>query len=123
MDGIARNINPFTDFGFKKLFGEQVSKEGIQEKIFAKVMDIAELVNLDKKVRKAYEESLKHYRDLKNALDSSEAKGEAQGREMEKRNSFINFYKAGVSVETISQATQLDIKAVKAILTDSGILE
>jgi len=27
MDRIARNINPFTDFGFKKLFGEQVSKD------------------------------------------------------------------------------------------------
>lgn len=27
MNRIARNINPFTDFGFKKLFGEQVSKD------------------------------------------------------------------------------------------------
>lgn len=27
MDRKARNINPFTDFGFKKLFGEQVTKD------------------------------------------------------------------------------------------------
>lgn len=108
---------------FKHLEFLERLPEGIQEKIFAKVMDIAELVNLDKKDRKAYEESLKNYRDLKNALDSSEAKGEARGRESEKRNSVINFYKAGVSVETISQATQLDTKEVKAILTDTGLLE
>lgn len=100
---------------------------GIQEKIFSKVMDIAELVNLEKKDRKAYEESLKNYRDLKNALDSSEAKGEAKGeargREIEKRNSVINFYKAGVSLETISEAMHLDIHVIKEILTASGMLD
>ncbi len=46
--------------------------EVIHEKIFAKVMNTAELAILDKKDGKAYGESLKNYRDLKNALDSSE---------------------------------------------------
>ena len=56
--------------------------EVLQEKIFSKVMDIAELVNLDRKDRKAYEESLKNYRDLKNALDSSEEKGFELGKQV-----------------------------------------
>lgn len=60
-----------------------------------------------------------NYQDLKNAFDSIEAKD----MEKEKRNSVINFYKAGVSVETISIATQLDIKAINAILADTGMLD
>ena len=45
-------IDPFTDFGFKKLFGEEYQ---------------------------AYIDSLNSYRDLKNSLDYAEAKGKAEG--------------------------------------------
>jgi hypothetical protein len=36
----------------------------IRDKIFEKVMDISTIVNLEKKDRKAYEESMKQYQDL-----------------------------------------------------------
>ena len=49
-------INPFTDFGFKKLFGTEVNKDLL------------------------YEDSLKKYRDLNNALATAEMKGELKGR-------------------------------------------
>ena len=58
--------------------------EVIHEKIFAKVMDTAELAILDKRDGKAYGESLKNYRYLKNALDSSEGEGE--------KNAILKFY-------------------------------
>jgi len=101
---------------------------GIQEKIFLKVMEMAELVNLEKKDRKAYEESLKNYRDLKNALDSSEAIGiekgfglvKQVGVEETKRLGVINLYKEGASLEMISRAMQMDIEKVKEILKDVG---
>ncbi|WP_158859858.1 PD-(D/E)XK nuclease family transposase [Lunatibacter salilacus] len=96
--------------------------EVIQEKIFAKVMDIAELVNMDNKERKDYEESLKNYRDLKNALDSSEEKGFEMGKQVgveeTKRLDVINFYKEGASLEMISRAMRMDIEKVKGILKD-----
>lgn len=82
-------------------------------------MEIAELVNLEKKDRKAYDESLKNYRDLKNALDSSEAKGIAKGIE----NTIINFYKAGAPLEMISQATGMEVEAVKKLLKEAGVLD
>ncbi len=50
-------INPFTDFGFKKLFGSEPNKDFFEAAEIAKFMP-------DKKVK--YEESLKYYRDLKN---------------------------------------------------------
>jgi predicted transposase/invertase (TIGR01784 family) len=96
----------------------------IQEKIFSKVMEMAELVNLEKKDRKAYEESLKNYRDLKNTLDSSEAIGVERGKligiQETKRLGVINLYKEGASLEMISRAMQMDIEKVKGILKDVG---
>lgn len=93
----------------------------LQEKIFTKVMDIAEVVNLEKKDRKYYEESLKNYRDLKNALDSSEEKGKQIGIEETKRLNSINFYKAGVAVEVISKAIGIEIEELKTLLKDAGL--
>ncbi len=61
-------------------------------------MDLAELGNLEKKDLKALEECLENYRDLKNALDSSEEKGIEKGKllanEETKRLDTINFHKA-----------------------------
>jgi predicted transposase/invertase (TIGR01784 family) len=50
-------------------------------KIFEKVMSIAELLKLEKTDRRAYEESLKKHRDLKNAMDTQYMLGKEEGRE------------------------------------------
>lgn len=51
----AKYINPYTDFGFKKLFGTPEE-------------------------RRDYEDSLKVYRDMKNVLDTAELRGLEKGR-------------------------------------------
>ena len=84
-------------------------------------MDIAEVVNLEKKDLKYYEESLKNYRDLKNALDSSEEKGKQIGIIENKRLNSINLYKAGVALETISEAIGIEIEELKTLLKDAGL--
>ena len=53
MANTAKYLNPFTDFGFKKLF------------------DREELL--------AYENSLKHYRDMKNVIDTAKVESKAEG--------------------------------------------
>jgi hypothetical protein len=55
-------INPFTDFGLKKLFGEAV---------LAKIFKVADMANLSKEERRAYEQSVKQYRDLKKVTDTA----------------------------------------------------
>lgn len=47
-------INPFTDYGFKKLFGEEPNKDLLLE------------------------DSLKYYRDLKNSLDTAKEEGKIE---------------------------------------------
>lgn len=51
--------------------------EGIKEKIFLKVFQIAQYHKMTKKERMAYEDSLKYYRDLKNSLDTAKEEGYA----------------------------------------------
>ncbi|MFK7799015.1 MAG: PD-(D/E)XK nuclease family transposase [Aureispira sp.] len=57
-------INPLTDFGFK-----------LQDRIFAKLFEAAEIAKFTPKEREAYEESLKYYRDIKNVVDTSREEG------------------------------------------------
>ena len=42
-----------------------------QEDIFKKVFEIAEIAKFTPAEREAYEDSLKHYRDIKNIVDAS----------------------------------------------------
>ncbi|TAN66397.1 MAG: hypothetical protein EPN17_13945 [Methylobacter sp.] len=46
-------INPFTDYGFKRLF------------------DVAEIAKFNREQLMQYEDSLKYYRDLKNSFDTA----------------------------------------------------
>ena len=55
-------INPFTDFGFKKLF------------------ETAEIAKFTPDERTKYEESLKYYRDLKNVVVTSFDEGREEGK-------------------------------------------
>ena len=58
----GRYINPYTDFGFKKLFQQ------------------AEIAKYDEVERRQYEASLKEYWDYTSTLETAERKGEIRGR-------------------------------------------
>jgi predicted transposase/invertase (TIGR01784 family) len=53
----------------------------IQEKIFAQLFEQAEIAKYAPQERRAYEDSKKHYLDLKNALDTSFRQGKEEGIE------------------------------------------
>lgn len=61
-------VNPFTDFGFKKLFGEEL-------------FEAAQIACFTPMERQAYEDSLKYYRALKNVTDTAREEGWDEGRE------------------------------------------
>lgn len=96
-------INPFTDFGFKKLFGSEANKDllidflnqvyvlqqlpylqnsphALQERVFQKLFEAAEIAKFTPDEKNKYEESLKYYRDLKNVVDTSFDEGKAEGK-------------------------------------------
>ena len=109
----AKYINPYTDFGFKKLFGEEASKD-LSEK------ELAE-----------YEESLKVYRDLKGVIDTSFEEGEKVGFEKGEKVGLEKGYdkgkdekaremakamkKEGEPIEKISMYTGLSQEEIKRL--------
>ncbi len=90
-----RYINPLTDFGFKKL----------QERIFEKVFQSAEIAKFSPDERKAYEDSLKYYRDLNNVVNTTREEGILPVAK--------NMKKQGFSVEQIQMATGLSAESIR----------
>ena len=88
-----RYINPYTDFGFKKLFGQ------------------AEIARFTPQDAKEYEESIKVYRDLTNVVNTAERKG----REEEKVATALRMKADGLSSESISKYTRLALETVNSL--------
>ena len=101
----------------------------MQEKIFEKVMNIAELAQLNKKDREAYEHSLKNYRDLQNVKDTYFEEGKLEGKlegiiegEMKgKLETAINARKQGLPLDIIVAITQLEESELLKIFKENGI--
>lgn len=93
--------------------------DALQERIFDKVFQTAELAKFNKKERSNYENSLKVYRDIKNSLDYAEEKGEKRGVEigveMEKKEIARKLILEGLPLELIVKTTGLDKKQLQQI--------
>lgn len=92
---VEKYINPFTDYGFKRLFGEEPNKELL--------LDFLQI--------QSYEDSLKYYRDLKNSLDTAKEEGREE-REVEIAKGLL---KNGISIEIISKSTGLSIEQIERL--------
>ena len=99
----------------------------LQDRVFTKLFEAAEIAKFTTKEREAYEDSLKYYRDIKNVVDTSREEGFNDGIEkgmekgiekgiekgmekgIEKRNIEIakELKNNGVSIEIIMQSTGL----------------
>lgn len=66
---------------FRHLATLQNRPEALQERIFLKLFEVAEIASFSKEEKNQYEESLKYYRDLKNVVDTSKEEGREEGIE------------------------------------------
>jgi predicted transposase/invertase (TIGR01784 family) len=84
----------------------------LQERVFAKLFEAAEIAKFTPEERKAYQDSLKYYRDMKNVVDTAKEEGVAEG--MEKRNFEIarRMKAEGFTDEQISRFTDLTDKEI-----------
>ena len=111
-------LNPLTDFGFKKLFGEEPHKDLL-------------IAQFNPQERQAYEDSLKHYRDLKNSNDTARLEGLQEGLEEGEKIGIEKGEKIGMSkvvtamaakgfdIGTIADMTGLSTTTVQTLLTPS----
>ena len=85
----------------------------LQERVFAKLFEEAEIAKFTTEEREAYEESLKYYRDIKNVVDTSREEGLKEG--FEKRNFEIakEMKNNGEPIEKIMKYTNLTRKEIE----------
>ena len=101
----------------------QERPKALQERVFNKLFQAAEIANFSKEEKEAYEESLKHYRDIKNVVDSSKEEGRLEGIEQgieqgkvkESDENVKNGILKGYSNEIISDITGRSIEAIQRI--------
>ena len=83
----------------------------LQEKIFLKLFEVAEIASFSAEEKVQYEESLKYYRDLKNVVDTSREEGLKEGREEGREEEKIQIAKEmkvdGFAIEKIIKYTGL----------------
>ena len=87
----------------------------LQERIFQKLFEAAEIARFDAEEKARYEESLKYYRDLKNVVDTSFEEGKAE-KEIEV---ILKSHEAGLDVEIISKITGKSIEEVKKVIDEA----
>lgn len=91
----------------------------LQERIFRKVFDIAEVSNLNEEEMKTYEASLKDKRDWKNAIDTAMEEGVKLGEQKERKRKSIeiakNLKQAGVDFEIIAKSTGLSTSEIEEL--------
>ena len=68
----------------------------LQERIFQKLFEAAEIARFDPIEKARYEKSLKYYRDLKNVVDTSYEEGKAEEKSEDKIEVILKSFEAGV---------------------------
>jgi len=66
---------------FRHLSDLQNRPRKLQERVFEKLFEVAEIAKFTRTEREAYEDSLKYYRDMKNVIDTSREEGQEEGFE------------------------------------------
>ena len=87
----------------------------LQERVFTRLFEQAEISKFDKQELKLYEDSVNAYRDIVNAIRTAEkkkyaegrAEGRAEGEKKAKERIASNLLALGVPIETIMQASGL----------------
>ena len=80
----------------------------LQERIFTRLFEQAEIAKYTPEERQDYEDSLKVYRDMKNVLDTAELKGAIK----EKRKNAKAMKALGLPLETIAKVTGMSIEDI-----------
>ena len=80
----------------------------LQERIFTRLFEQAEIARYTPEERQDYEDSLKVYRDMKNVLDTAELKGALK----EKRKNAKTMKAMGLPLETIEKVTGMSAEDI-----------
>ena len=84
----------------------------LQERIFTRFFEQAEIARFTPDEARMFEESLKHYRDLNNVISSAERRGRAEGRAEGIRANALRMKADAMPAEQIARYTGLTIEEI-----------
>jgi predicted transposase/invertase (TIGR01784 family) len=94
----------------------------LQEKIFQRLFETAEIAKFSPEEKEQYEESLKLYRDLKNVIDTSYGDGKKDGKIEEKIEGIINSLRRGkLTIEEIAEDFKTTIDFILKIKKEHNL--
>ena len=90
--------------------------KALQERVFKRLFELAEIAKFTPKERQEYEESVKEFRDYYNTVDTAHkkgvAEGERKGRAEERMANARKMKLLGVTTSIISQVTGLSTEEI-----------
>ncbi|MBB3841545.1 putative transposase/invertase (TIGR01784 family) [Runella defluvii] len=95
----------------------------LQERIFQRLFEAAEIAKFSHEEKEQYEESLKSYRDLKNVIDTAFDEGEAKGKEERATEIASNMLKKGLPIDLIGEITELPSDVIMRLKENLGLDE
>ena len=90
--------------------------KALQDRIFQRLFDQAEIAKYSDAERRLYEASQKEYWDYTSTLETAERKGEVKGAQKEKIETIHRLQAMGLSIEQIAQGADMEVKEVKKLL-------
>ncbi|MCA0230718.1 MAG: Rpn family recombination-promoting nuclease/putative transposase [Bacteroidetes bacterium] len=84
----------------------------LQDRIFQRLFEAAEIAKFSHEEKEQYEESLKSYRDLKNVIDTAFDEGEAKGKEERATEIASNMLKKGLPIDLVGEITELPLELI-----------
>lgn len=87
----------------------------LQERVFSRLFEIAEVSNFNRTERALYEESLKVYRDLTNVIDTAKTEARAEGELKKAQDVARHLLQADMALDFIAQATGLSEAEIEAL--------
>ena len=100
---------------FRHLSELQDRPQQLQDRIFQKLFDTAEIAKFSPEERVAYEESLKYYRDIKNVVDTSREEGIEEGKEKRTLEIARGLKRSDVSIDVIMKSTGLSKEEIEKL--------
>ena len=91
----------------------RISDKNSNKKIFTKLFDAAAIARFTPIELREYEDSLKAYRDIKNSLDTAEAKGREEGINIANLAIAKRMLSDGMDMELVLKYTGLTEKQIK----------
>lgn len=100
---------------FRHLSELQDRPQKLQDRIFGKLFEAAEIARFSPEEREAYEESLKYYRDIKNVVDTSREEGFEEGIEKKTLEFAKKMKGKNESLEKIMEYTGLSREEIEKL--------